>query len=589
MPEATRNDFLKQTCGDDSELFREVVSLLETIEDTQDDFLEQPLLAEVGTIQAIPEGRRLGAFRILREIGHGGMSRVFLAIRDDDEIQQRVAVKVLKWGIGTPEAVRRFRRERQILADVEHPYVARFLDAGTTDDHLPYVVMEHVEGRPITHYCEAQQLSIRKRLELFRKVCSAVQFAHQNLIIHRDLKPGNVLVTDDGMPKLLDFGIAKLLPEDPLSSVAPTQSHLTATGLQPMTLAYASPEQIRGESITTSSDVYSLGVILYQLLTGSRPYGGSDDSALELARAVCEDEPTKPSTAVVREGRDTSRRRRLVGDLDSIVLKALEKDPRRRYGSVEQLSEDIQRSLDGQPVKAREATVLYRVGRYMRRHRLEVAAVLTIFLVILSFSVHSTLLRNQAIEERKRAEEVTRFMLDMLRQSRPEEAQGKEVSARQVLDQFAMTLDGELIDQPALRGTLMDTVGGAYLALGLYDQAEPFLEKAISERREAQPEGLLRLAHLRMKEDRYDEARTLVFDALRRLRRQPRDSSDLARALNNLAVLEKKTRQFPGSGQTLSGISGDEDSSPWRKARRCRQRQIQPCRCPTSPRQIRRR
>ncbi len=547
MPQGTRAAFLAQACGEDAELRREVQSLLNTIEDTRDDFLERPLLAGNAANATTPEGRRLGAFRILREIGHGGMSRVFLAIRDDDEIQQQVAVKVLKWGTSTREAVRRFRRERQILAHVEHPFVARFLDAGTTDDDLPYVVMEHVEGQPITRYCETHRLSIRERLQLFRKVCSAVQFAHQNLIIHRDLKPGNVLVTTTGTPKLLDFGIAKLLPEDPLSSVAPTQSYLTATGLQPMTLAYASPEQIRGGSITTSSDVYSLGVILYQLLTGLRPYGRPDDSALELARAVCEEIPTKPSTAVQRDRQNAGRRRRLSGDLDSIVLKALEKDPRRRYASVEQFSEDIHRYLEGQPVNARDATVFYRVGRYLRRHRLEVTAVLAIFLVILGFSIHSTILRNQAVEERKRAEEVTRFMLDMLRQTRPEEARGEEISARQVLDQFAVTLDEELIDQPALRGTLMDTIGAAYLALGLYDKAEPFLEKAISERREARPAGLLQLAHLRMKEDRYDEARTLVYDALKLLRRQPSDSPDLARALNNLAVLEKRQGNFPGA------------------------------------------
>ncbi|MEE8525758.1 MAG: serine/threonine-protein kinase, partial [Thermoanaerobaculia bacterium] len=392
VPPEARHAFLDEACADDPELRREVQSLLVSVEETGDDFLERPLIADFSASWTSPEGRRLGAFRLLREIGRGGMSRVFLAVRDDQEIHQEVAVKVLKWGIDTGEAVHRFRRERQILARLEHPYVARFLDGGTTDDGLPYVVMELVEGEPIDRFCETRRLTVRQRLELFRKVCSAVQFAHQNLIVHRDLKPGNILVTADGTPRLLDFGIAKLLHDGPVSAAAPIQSFLTAPGIHPMTLAYASPEQIRGEAVTTASDVYSLGVVLYQLLTGSRPYGEPNHSALELARAVCEQEATKPSTTVGRDGRDRARQRRLVGDLDSIVLKALEKDPGRRYGSVERLSEDVQRHLEGLTVTAREATIFYRAGRYLRRHRLETTAVLVVFLIILGFSIHSVIL-----------------------------------------------------------------------------------------------------------------------------------------------------------------------------------------------------
>ncbi len=342
----------------------------------------------------------IGPYRLIRRLGRGGMGTVYLGVRDDDAFEKHVAIKILKRGMDSDVIVRRFRHERQILASLNHPFIAGLLDGGTTTDGLPYFAMEYVEGQPITDYCETHALDTTARVELFRKVCTAVQYAHQNLIIHRDLKPGNVLVTADGTPKLLDFGIAKLLNSElPAPTLAPT-----VAGLQLMTPEYASPEQVRGEQVTTATDIYSLGVLLYEVLTGRRPYIFSSRSPAEIARVVCDAVPERPSTAVTRlpeagaydhvetgddpgstptqlldetrpRSADTERlRRQLAGDLDTIVLKALSKEPERRYASVDQFSEDLRRHLAGLPVIARPDTIGYRAAKFVRRNRAAVAA-----------------------------------------------------------------------------------------------------------------------------------------------------------------------------------------------------------------------
>ena len=366
---------------------------------------------------------RVGPYTLIREIGSGGMGTVYLGVRSDDEFQKRVAVKVLKRGMDTESIVRRFRNERQILASLEHPFIAGLLDGGSTSEGLPYFAMEYVEGQRIADYCESHQLDTGERLELFRKVCSAIQYAHQNLIIHRDIKPANVLVTDDGTPKLLDFGIAKLLnPELAGDTMAPTM-----IGPQMMTPEYASPEQVRGEQVTTATDVYSLGVLLYELLTGRRPYVLTSRTPAEIARVVCNSVPVPPSTAVTQaigsaadattaapEGTDQERtrtvdverlRRRLAGDLDNIVLKALSKDPARRYASVDQLSEDIRRHMAGLPVIARRDTFGYRATKFVARNRLAVGAAALVFLALVAGVVGTTWQAREARRERARAEQ----------------------------------------------------------------------------------------------------------------------------------------------------------------------------------------
>jgi non-specific serine/threonine protein kinase/serine/threonine-protein kinase len=371
-------------------------------------------------------GPRVGSYTLIREIGSGGMGTVYLAVRHDDAFEKRVAIKILKRGMDSDSIVRRFRNERQILASLQHPYIAGLLDGGTTADGLPYFAMEYIEGRRIVDYCDAHQLDTSARIELFRKVCAAVQYAHQNLIIHRDIKPANVLVTPDGTPKLLDFGIAKLLnPELAGETIAPT-----AAGPQLMTPEYASPEQVRGEPVTTATDVYSLGVLLYELLTGRRPYRLTGRTPAEIARVVCNSVPVPPSTAVTRTAEaapasepetgsapatsesdatrsaDTDRlRRRLAGDLDNIVLKALSKESPRRYASVDQFSEDLRRHLAGLPVMARKDTLGYRTAKFVRRNRGAVAAAIVLFLSLLAGIVGTTWQASEARRERARAEQ----------------------------------------------------------------------------------------------------------------------------------------------------------------------------------------
>ena len=372
---------------------------------------------------------RVGPYRLTRELGRGGMGTVYLAVRSDDAFQKRVAIKVLKRGMDTEAIVRRFRHERQILASLEHPYIAGLLDGGTTPEGLPYFAMEYVEGPTIVDYCEARGLDTSARLQLFRKVCAAVQHAHQNLIIHRDIKPQNVLVAADGTPKLLDFGIAKLLnPELGGQTLAPT-----VVGFQLMTPEYASPEQVRGLPVTTATDVYSLGVLLYEMLTRRRPYRIESRTPAEIERVVCGSEPLRPSTAVTAvEGHGTGPdalteagatvphgpvlqrhttedagrlRKRLAGDLDNIVLKALSKEPSRRYVSVDQFSEDVRRHLSGLPVIARPDTVRYRAAKFVRRNRGAVAAAILVTLALVAGTIGTAWQARVAQRERARAEQ----------------------------------------------------------------------------------------------------------------------------------------------------------------------------------------
>jgi len=369
MDPAARARFLEEQCGGDDSLRRELVAMLAG-ESSGLTHVMEGAAAAVVEVDDRWIGRRMGPYRVVRQLGVGGMGAVFLAVRDDDQYRKEVAIKTLKFDAADPAMLSRFRHERQILAHLEHPNIARLLDGGTTAEGTPYIVLEYVAGVPITSYCEEHRLSLEQRLGLFRQVCDAVQHAHRNLIVHRDLKPGNILVTTDGVPKLLDFGIAKLL--DP-TSLGGAEMQATATGMHLMTPDYASPEQVRGEAISTASDVYSLGGVLFQLLTGERPHELKTYAPDEVARVVCLSEIRRPSAL---------GNRRLRGDLDTIVLKAMQKEPARRYSSVEQLSEDIRRYLEGLPVGARPDTAAYRTLKFVGRHWIGVASVLALFLAL---------------------------------------------------------------------------------------------------------------------------------------------------------------------------------------------------------------
>ena len=417
LPASERSPFLDENCANDQELREEVESLLSSHNDAGSVFLKAPPAKLMGAFendQTNRVGRRIGVYQILSVIGRGGMGEVYHAVRADGQYEKHVAVKLVRGGYDSALLLERFRHERQILASLDHPNIARLLDGGTTEEGIPYLIMELVEGERLDSYCDAGRMSITERLKLFCQICSAVQYAHQRLIIHRDLKPSNVLVTADGIPKLLDFGIAKLVDPDAIAEV---------TIMRAMTPEYASPEQIRGEPITTASDVYSLGVVLYQLLTGRSPYPGETRSSHQLAQAVCEVDPTKPSSAVLkplpiagddpaaqrtpddlsslREGSPAKLQRRLLGDLDNIVAKAMRKEPQQRYSSVEQLAEDIRRHLQGLPVTAVKGSFAYRANKFVRRNRMAIAAGVLLALTLMG-GIAATI--RQARIARKQAE-----------------------------------------------------------------------------------------------------------------------------------------------------------------------------------------
>jgi serine/threonine protein kinase len=380
-----RAEFLRRACSGDDAVRAELESLLSTY-DSAGATGKPPRATRAEEDIA---GQKIGPYHVLRQIGAGGMGAVYLAVRADEAYSKRVAIKLVQTGVDTQEIARRFRHERQILATLDHPNIARLIDGGTTERGVPYFVMDYVEGTQIDDYCDSHKLSIEERIGLFREVCSAVQYVHQNLVVHRDLKPSNILVTAEGVPKLLDFGIAKLLKPELFTGLADA----TMVEFRLMTPGYASPEQVRGEPVTTASDVYSLGVILYELLTSQRPYRLKNDAPAEVLRAVCDQEPERPSTKAIsmpetpaekdstpeaiagkRATVPEKLRRQLSGDLDTIVLKALRKEPQRRYASAERFSDDLHRYLTGLPVSAQRDTWSYRAEKFVRRNKVGVAA-----------------------------------------------------------------------------------------------------------------------------------------------------------------------------------------------------------------------
>ncbi|HET8622187.1 MAG TPA: serine/threonine-protein kinase, partial [Gemmatimonadales bacterium] len=448
LPTGDRALFIEQSCGTDEQLGRRARAMLAAAE-RAGDFLERPVEAcAAGLIREIAEeveeqaegeqeergtvaGGRLGPYRLLRELGHGGMGAVYLAERDDEQYERRVAIKVLPAGLLNRGLRTRFLLERRILASLEHPNIARLYDAGVGEDGTPFFVMECVEGRPIDVHCDEQRLSIRARLALFEQVCDAVQFAHRNLVVHRDLKPANILVSADGVAKLLDFGIAKLT-EDGDAAGRASGPEETRTDLRFMTPHYASPEQLRGEPVSTATDVYALGVLLFELLAGAWPYRPRDRSIPALEQAILEQGPDRPSVAVNRadaavgERRSTTvaaLRRQLRGDLDTIVLMALRKEPERRYASVADFRDDVHRYLDGRPVRARSTTWRYRTGKFVQRHTGGVlAAAATIALVVGLVAWYTVRLageRDRARSQFERAELARDFLVKTIEQSNP--------------------------------------------------------------------------------------------------------------------------------------------------------------------------
>jgi serine/threonine-protein kinase len=457
--------------------------------------LEQAVQGAVSSIldRAGPDrrGTRLGPYRILDELGHGGMGTVYLAERADDAYEAQVAIKLIRGGVASRDQIRRFKSERQILASLNHPNIGRLLDGGTTPDGLPYVVMEAIDGEPIDDYCDRLKLPVRDRIHLFRSVCDAVAYAHRNLVVHRDIKPGNILVTADGVPKLLDFGIAKL--------VQPGAGGETRTAVA-MTPAYASPEQVRGEAVTTATDVYALGTVLYELLSGRPAHRFETGTPGEIERVICQQGPERPSTAVSREwtttdgataitpgqvggarGTDPSRlRHQLSGDLDTIVMMALRKEPERRYRSVEAFAHDLANYLLDLPVSARAESVRYRASKFVARHRAAVSGVATAALVLVSLVAFYTLRladeRDRARIEATKAETMADFLAGLFHIDERTPAAGSAVTARELLDRGVETIS--TLEDPAVKGDLLFSMATAYDNLGLFDQATPLYRES---------------------------------------------------------------------------------------------------------------
>lgn len=509
-----RAAFLEEACADDPELRQIVIRLLEADGDAGA-FLEQPAgiwaasFLETGPSNAPPSpptpgvGAHVGPYRLVRELGRGGMGVVYLAQRADEQFDQEVAIKLIAHR-DTERVVQRFRSERQILAQLQHPNIARLFDGGVTEDDQPYFVMEYVQGEPIDVYCDENELSIDERLELFGTVIAAVEHAHRNLVVHRDLKPSNVLVDPNGRVKLLDFGIAKILSAEG-EEVA---SQTGVSGLR-MTPAYASPEQVRGEPVSTATDVYQLGVLAYELLSGHRPHRFETNAPMEVAKKISEEIPDPPSKVVdqertlthsdgttetitpdavsrVRTTDPSTLRRRLAGDLDAVVMNALRKDPEDRYASAGALGNDLQRYRSSLPVEARPPTAGYRARTFLRRHSWGATVVAAFLALVIGFSVLYTTQvsaeRDRAQNEAQKAERVSDFLADLFVASSPfEEVKGDTLMARDLLRRGARRIDQTLDEEPEVQAEMMQTIGEVYKDRGNYERADTLLTQAYTQ------------------------------------------------------------------------------------------------------------
>jgi eukaryotic-like serine/threonine-protein kinase len=570
-----RDAFLRRACGADQTLLVEVREILSGIEDDPT-FLEVPLV-EFGATD-VGDGTTdswIGPYRIVRPLGRGGMGDVYLCVRELEGAAVPVAVKRLRRGMDSTEALRRFSRERHILANLRHPGIARLVDGGVSQDGGAYLAMEFVEGEPIDDYCDRHRLDVAERVHLVRKVCAAVQHAHTNLVVHRDLKPSNILVGEDGEPKLLDFGVSKLLGSD--------ESPSDATGLdvRAYTPEYASPEQVLHRPVTAAADIHGLGLLLFELLTGRHPFATGSRAIDEVERAITTEDPLRPSSVVERPGSRSRRaepplpldpvvlaaRRattpaglswRLRGDLDTIVLTALRKEPDRRYSTASAFADDLRRHLTGYPVAARPDTKAYRASRFVSRNRWPLTAATVAVVTLSGAAVQSTLQSRRLATERDAALEVRGFLLESFG------ARGADASvpasARELLDQQAVTLSYAYGDRPALHAEMLHVLAEGYERLGQYEPAERSAREAIEllrELEEGDPVGVASatalLGWIRRQQGALTEADSLLSGAVSSLRREGSPGvRALARALNDLGVVRQQAGDLDGAAPALA-------------------------------------
>lgn len=574
MPSNRRRAWISEACAGDHRLCTQVESLLFSLDEGSDG-LDTQIASYVTMAAAPPE--RVGPYRILSQIGQGGMGAVYLAARDDEQYRREVAIKIIhSFAALRSKLLLRFRIERQIMAGLQHPNIAQMLDGGITQDGIPYIVMEYVKGVRIDEYCSRNALSVGQRIELFRGVCAAVQHSHRNLVVHRDIKPSNILVAEDGTPKLLDFGIAKLLQPENLPEAMLTTG-LTMPADRPRTPGYASPEQVNGAAITTATDIYALGIVLYELLAGSHPFVHflSDIRALE--RAICENEARRPSAM------GTPFAEQLKGDLDSIVLKAMRKEPEQRYASVEQLSADLGRYLEGFPVEARRGTRRYRSAKFIRRHRLGVAAAAAFVVVLLTFMTGMSLLAVRLARERTRsnyeaanaqqarttADAVNHFLQeDLLAQASATHQAGTgpnakgdpDLTVREALDRAASSIEGKFGGQPLVEASIRQTIGQAYANLGLLPQCQLQWERSVDLFRRFSGEhnadtldAMRVLGDLYMREGKYPQAERLFRETLELDRRALGSEHPITiGAMYSLGVLYTREGNYPQAESLLA-------------------------------------
>ncbi len=576
LPAGERTEYLVSACGEDPTLRTEVEELLAAVErsgDTWDHAIEAAvagaMAGELGDDSRTGRdrvGRRIGVYEITRLIGMGGMGAVYEGVRIDDQYRKRVALKFLRRGREGDLAIRRFRYERQILANLNHRNIAALLDGGLTEDGQPYIVMEYVDGEPCTSYATSRRLDLYQRVQLLRQVCAAVQHAHQNFVIHRDLKPGNILVAVDGSVKLLDFGIARLTRDvEGLEQLPVTQGAALA-----FTPEYASPEQARGVPVAASSDIYSLGIIAVELLSGARPYSVQGLLLAEMQAVIVQQAPAVPSSLVTDAaaesfGMRAPRLRRLLrGDLDAILLQALRKEPERRYGSVEQFARDLQRWASGLPVSAQRDTLMYRATKWLRRRRLEVAALGLIGVSLVGGIVATTRQAHRAELERDKMEQVNSFLSNLLSAVDPEQG-GTEVTVAQVLSQAAKNIEQQHLD-PEVEAQIRHTLGQTYYSLGLYDSAETHARRAWDLRRtefgdldQRTSMSLSYVVALAEARGDFPQAESLATQLVARQRRMPRgqyNPTELATALDNLArTIEQQGRLDDALAVKLESIA----------------------------------